>query len=206
MKQAVITLENKKVEDIELRDDIFGLPVRTDILHKVVNWQLAARRAGTHKTKVVSEVTGTTKKPFKQKGTGNARQGSLKGPHMAGGGVAHGPVPRDHGFKLNKKVVALGLKTALSLKLSEGKLKVVDTVVVGSPKTSELKASLDKAGLTNALVVRGSADQDNFALASRGLKDINVLPQYGLNVYDILRHKELVITKHALTDLQNRLK
>jgi large subunit ribosomal protein L4 len=206
MKHAVVTLENKKLEEIELREDLFGLPLRTDILHRVVTWQLAKRRSGTHKVQVVSEVSGTTKKPFKQKGTGNARQGSLKGPHMVGGGVAHGPVNRDHGYKLNKKVVALGLKTALSLKLAEGSLKIVDTTVVGSAKTSELKATLEKAGIANALIVRGSADQDNFALASRGIKDIDVLPQFGLNVYDILRRKELVITKHALTDLQNRLK
>jgi large subunit ribosomal protein L4 len=205
MKHAVVTLENKKLEEIELREDIFGLPVRTDILHKVVTWQLAKRRAGTHKVQVVSEVSGTTKKPFKQKGTGNARQGSLKGPHMVGGGVAHGPVNRDHGYKLNKKVVSLGLKTALSLKLSEGSLKIVDTTVVKSPKTSELKEVFEKAGITNALVVRGSAEQDNFALASRGIKNIDVLPQFGLNVYDILRHKDILITKHALADLQNRL-
>lgn len=205
MKVAVVTLENKESGSIDLNKDIFGLPVRVDILHQVVNWQLAKRRAGTQKVKTRSEVHGTTKKPFAQKGTGNARQGSLKGPHQRGGGVAHAMEPRSYAYNLNKKVRIRGLKTALSLKASEGSIKIIDTAVIDSPKSKDLKIKFEKLGLKSALIVRGSSDEDNFSKAARSLKHIDIIPQFGLNVYDILRHENLVITKHALEDLQKRL-
>jgi large subunit ribosomal protein L4 len=205
MKVEVVTLENKKIEDIELRDDIFGLPIRKDILHRVVEWQRAKARAGTQSLKNITDVLATTKKPWNQKGTGRARQGALNRPHMVGGGLAHAPKPRSYEYKLNKKFRTLALKTALSLKLSEGSLRIIDTAEVSSPKTKELTSAFEKAGIAKALFVRGSADKDNFFLASRSIKYIDVLPQYGLNVYDILKHEQLIITKHALTDLQNRL-
>jgi large subunit ribosomal protein L4 len=205
MKLDIVTLDNKSAGSVDLNKDIFGLPVRVDILHQVVNWQLAKRRAGTQKVKTRSEVHGTTKKPFAQKGTGNARQGSLKGPHQRGGGVAHAMEPRSYAYNLNKKVRIKGLKTALSLKAAEGLLKVIDTAVIDSPKLKDLKAKFDKLGVKSALIVRGSADVDNFSKAAKSMMHIDIIPQFGLNVYDILRHENLVITKHALEDLQKRL-
>ncbi len=205
MKLDVLTLDNKAAGAIELNKDIFGLPVRVDILHQAVTWQLAKRRAGTQKVKTRSEVHGTTKKPFAQKGTGNARQGSLKGPHQRGGGVAHAMAPRSYEYNLNKKVRVKALKTALSLKAAEGLLKVIDTAVVKSPKTSEMRQKLSAMGLESALIVRGSADKDDFSKAISSIIKVNEIPQFGLNVYDILRHENLVFTKHALDDLQKRL-
>src|SRR3954468_6702795 len=135
MRATVRTLDNQEVGDIELAEEVFGLPVRRDILARVINWQLAKRRAGTHKTKGVSEISGTTKKPYKQKSTGRARQGSLRSPQFRGGAVIFGPVVRSHEFGLQKKVRRLGLKTALSAKQSEGKLIVIDSAQVGEAKT-----------------------------------------------------------------------
>ena len=205
MKMNVVTLENKEVGSVELNKDIFGQELRNDILHQVVNWQRAKKRAGTQKTKTRSEVHGTTKKPFGQKGTGNARQGSLKGPHQRGGGVAHAHRPRSYEYNLNKKVRIKGLMIALSLKAAEGNFKVIDTAVIDSPKVKDLTKKFEKLGITSALIVRGSADVDNFSKAAKSIKHIDIIPQNGLNVYDILRHKDLVITKHALEDLQKRL-
>jgi len=205
MKVNVISLDNKESGSVELNKEIFGQEIRQDILHAVINWQRAKRRAGTQKTKTRSEVHGTTKKPFAQKGTGNARQGSLKGPHQRGGGVAHAHRPRSHEYNLNKKFRVKGLMIALSLKASEGNFKVIDTAVIDSPKVKDLNKKFEKLGITSALFVRGSADVDNFSLATKGIKYVNIIPQGGLNVYDILRHKDLVITKHALEDLQKRL-
>ncbi len=205
MKLDIITLDNKNSGSVELNKDIFGVELRNDILHKVVTWQLAKRRAGTQKVKTRSEVHGTTKKPFAQKGTGNARQGSLKGPHQRGGGVAHAMAPRSYEYKLNKKIKALGLKTALSLKLAEKNLTVLDTAVIDSPKAKDLKSKLEKLNIKSALFVRGSNDKDNFSKAINSLMHIDEIFQGGLNVYDILRHEKLVFTKHALEDLQKRL-
>lgn len=207
MKAQVVNLENKVVSEVELLDDIFAQPLRKDILHEVVTWQLAKRRQGTQKTKTRSEVTGTTKKPWKQKGTGNARQGSMKGPHMVGGGVAHAHEPRSYDFKLNKKFIKKGLKVALSLKVSEGKLKIVDTTVIdGQVKTKDVAGKLKNIGANKALIVRGDDRKDGFVSAAANIKFIDVIPQGGLNVYDILRHDTLVVTNHALNELQNRLK
>ena len=207
MKAEIINLDNKVVGEATLNKEIFGLPVRKDILHAMVNWQLAKRRAGNQKVKSRSEVKGTTKKPFRQKGTGNARQGSLKGPHQVGGGVAHAMQPRSFEYKLNKKFRIKGLKTALSLKVSLGDFKIVDTTVFDSEvKTKDLVKKFSAIGLQTALIVRGDNRKDSFMQATGNIKGVNILPQDGLNVYDILRHKTLVITNHALEELNKRLK
>ena len=206
MKTKVITLENKAAGDIDLNDAVFGLPVRKDLLSRMVNYQLAKRRAGTHKVKGRSEITATGAKMFRQKGTGRARHGDAKVSQFRGGGRAFGPTPRDHGHKLPKKVRALALKTALSAKQADGKLIILDDAAVKSPKTSELAATLTKLGLANALIVSGAEVDANFALAARNVPNIDVLPTQGANVYDILRRDTLVLTKAAVEGLEARLK
>src|SRR5579872_3044222 len=160
MKLPVKSLDNKAAGDIEVADDIFGLPVRKDILARMVQWQLAKRRAGTHKTKGISEIQGTTKKPWKQKGSGRARQGSLRSPQFRGGAVIFGPVVRSHAFDLQKKVRRLGLKTALSAKQAEGKLVVIDAARFEEAKTKALRAQLDKLGWDSVLIIDGAAVDD----------------------------------------------
>ena len=206
MKLTVRNLDNEEVGEIELADEIFGLPIRRDILARVVNWQLAKRRAGTHKTKGISEIRGTTKKPYKQKGTGRARQGSLRSPQFRGGGRIFGPVVRSHEFGLQKKVRRLGLKIALSAKQDEGKLVVIDTAHVGEAKTRVLRARLAALGWNSALIIDGSVVEENFARATRNLPRVDVLPQQGANVYDILRRDTLVLTREAVRHLEARLK
>lgn len=205
MKVNVITLENKAAGEIDLLDAIFGLEPRADILDRVVQWQRAKARAGTHKTKDRSEVSGTGKKPFKQKGTGNARQGTLRGPHQEGGGRAHGPVVRSHAYNLPKKIRALGLKHALSAKNKEGKLFVVDALAVKDAKTKAVAANFAGLGLVKPLIITAADVDAGFALAARNVKGVDILPVIGANVYDILRHKELVLTKDAVSALQERL-
>lgn len=205
MKANVVTLENKAAGEIDLADAIFGLEARADILDRVVQWQLAKRRAGTHKTKDRSEVSGTGKKPFKQKGTGNARQGTLRGPHQEGGGRAHGPVVRSHAYSLPKKIRALGLKHALSAKQAAGKLVVVDALSAKDAKTSAVAKHLTSMGLTKPLFITAAEADANFVQAVRNVKNVNILPVVGANVYDILRAKELVLTKDAVSALQERL-
>ena len=206
MKADVINLDKKSVGSVELADAVFGAEVRADIMHRVVRWQLAKRQAGTHKAKVISEVSGTTKKPFAQKGTGGARQGSLRSAHMRGGGVIFGPVPRSHAFSLPKKIRALGLKSALSSKAKEGKLIVLDAVESKKGKTKDLAKSFKKLGWTSALIIDGAEVNDQFAKAARNLIGIDVLPTQGANVYDILRRDVLVLTKAAVEKLEERLK
>ena len=206
MKCDVISLENKKVGSIDLDEAVFGVPVRTDILGRMVNWQLAKRRAGTHKVKTMAEVRGTTAKPFKQKGTGRARQGSARAPQLRGGGVSFGPVVRSHAHKLPKKVRQLALRTALSAKQSEGKLIVLDSAKMKDAKTKELKGTLAKLGWVSALVIDGAELDLNFALASRNIIGLDVLPSQGANVHDILRRDTLVLTKDAVANLVERLK
>src|SRR5690349_18871461 len=206
MKLTVKTLDNGDAGEIELSDDVFGVTVRKDILARVVNWQLAKRRAGTHKTKGVSEISGTTKKPYKQKGTGRARQGSLRSPQFRGGAVIFGPVARSHEFDLQKKVRRLGLKTALSAKQAEGKLVVIDAAKVAEAKTKLLRARLDKFGWDSALIIDGNAVDEGFARAVRNLPKVDVLPSQGANVYDILRRDTLVLTRDAVEQLEARLK
>jgi large subunit ribosomal protein L4 len=206
MKLTVRNLDNQEVGDIELADDVFGLPVRRDILARVVNWQLAKRRAGTHKTKGISDISGTTKKPYKQKGTGSARQGSRRSPQFRGGAVIFGPVVRDHAFDLQKKVRRLGLKTALSAKQAEGKLVVIDAATVGEAKTKLLRARLDAFGWDSVLIIDGAAVDEGFARAARNLPKVDVLPQQGANVYDILRRDTLVLTRAGVEQLEARLR
>ncbi len=206
MKLAVRNLDNEEVGDIELADDVFGLPVRRDILARVVNWQLAKRRAGTHKARGISDISGTTKKPYKQKGTGRARQGSLRSPQFRGGAVIFGPVVRSHEFSLQKKVRRLGLKTALSAKQAEGKLVVLDAAKAAEPKTKALRAKLDAFGWNSVLIIDGSELDETFARAARNLPKVDVLPQQGANVYDILRRDTLVLTRAAVEHLEARLK
>ena len=206
MRLTVQTLDNEEVGDIELADEVFGLPVRQDILARVVNWQLAKRRAGTHKTKGISEIQGTTRKPYKQKGTGRARQGSLRSPQYRGGARIFGPVVRSHAFDLQKKVRRLGLKTALSAKQSEGKLVVIDAARIDDPKTKALRTRLETLGWDSVLIIDGPTVDQALARAARNLPRVDVLPQQGANVYDILRRDTLVLTREAVRHLEARLK
>jgi large subunit ribosomal protein L4 len=205
MKVAVKSLDNKKVGDIDLSDAIFGMAPRADVLHRAVNWQLAKRRAGTHKAKVISEISGTGKKPHSQKGTGQARAGSRRNPQHRGGAVIFGPVVRDHGHDFPKSMRKLALKVALSSKQAEGKLVVLDAAKAASHKTKDIAKTLATLGLASALFVDEAPDA-NFARAIRNIPYIDVLPEKGINVYDILRRDTLVLTKEAVEKLEARLK
>ncbi|NBC34824.1 MAG: 50S ribosomal protein L4, partial [Alphaproteobacteria bacterium] len=187
MKVTVKTLGNEDAGEIELADTVFGLDPRSDLLHRTVQWQLAKRRSGNHKTKSISEVSGTGKKPFKQKGTGRARQGSQRAPQFRGGAVVFGPVVRDHGFDLPKKVRKLALKHALSSKMADGKLIILDEARTETHKTAAVRGQLEGLGLGSALIIDGETLDGNFTLATRNLPGVHVLPQQGANVYDILR-------------------
>jgi large subunit ribosomal protein L4 len=202
----VVGLDSKAAGDLDLDEAVFGLEVRPDILHRMVNWQLAKRRQGTHKTKGVSEISGTTKKPYRQKGTGRARQGSLRSPQFRGGAVIFGPVVRSHAIELPKKVRKLALKTALSAKAKDGKLIVLDEAKLAKPKTADLVKRLDKLGWSSALIIDGPELDANFARAAANIPGLDVLPQQGANVYDILRRDTLVLTREAVKHLEARLK
>jgi large subunit ribosomal protein L4 len=206
MKAKIVNLDNKASGELTLDTAIFGLPVRADILQRVVEWQRAKARAGTHKTKGISDISGTTKKPFKQKGTGNARSGSLRSPQNRGGATIFGPVVRSHEYSLPKKVRKLGLKTALSAKQADGKLFILADTNVSEAKTKDLVAKFAALGFTAPLIIDGEAVNENFAKAARNIKGVDVLPQIGANVYDILRHSELVLTQDAVKLLEARLK
>lgn len=206
MKATIKNLNNDVVGEIELSDDVFALPVRTDILARMVNYQLAKRRAGTHKTKGISEIAGSTKKPWRQKGTGRARQGSIRSPQWRGGATIFGPVVRSHAHGLTKKLRKLALKTALSSKAAEGKLVILETAAAESHKTKLLAASLVKLGLSSALIIDGANLDENFVRASNNIPLIDVLPEQGANVYDILRRDTLVLTRNAVEQLEARLK
>lgn len=206
MKTKVITLDNKAAGDISLSADIFGVDVRKDLISRMVNYQLAKRRSGNHKTKIRSEIRTTGAKMVRQKGSGGARHGDKGVSQFRGGGRAFGPVVRDHSHKLPKKVRALALKTALSAKQASGKLIILDDAAVKSTKTSDMVATLTKLGLSNALIVSGAAVDGNFALAARNVPNIDVLPTQGANVYDIMRRDTLVLTKAAVEGLEARLK
>ena len=206
MKAEVITLDAKKAGDVELVDGIFNMPERADILQRTVVWQLAKRRSGNHSVQSRGEVTGTTKRIGKQKGGGTARHGSGKVSQFRGGARAFGPVVRDHGFKLPKKIRALALKTALSVKLASGDLIVVDNADLKAPKTKDLLAKLSKMGLSNALFIDGAEVNENFKRALNNIPNVDVLPTQGANVYDILRRHKLVLTKAAVEGLSERLK
>jgi len=206
MKCDVISLANKKTGSIDLDDGVFGLEVRKDLLARAVNWQLAKRRSGNHKVKARSEVTGSTAKPFNQKGGGRARQGDRKAPHMRSGGTAFGPLVRDHAHDLPKKVRRLALKTALSSKQAEGRLIVIDDAKAKTPKTADLSKQLSKLGWGKTLVIDGAEIDENFALAAGNIVGLDILPSVGANVYDILNRETLVLTKDAVEKLVERLK
>jgi large subunit ribosomal protein L4 len=204
MKTKVLTLDAKPAGEIELSDAIFGLEPRADLIQRVVVWQLAKRRAGTHKTKTRGEVNRTTKKWYKQKGTGSARHGARSAPLFVGGGKAMAPVVRSHEFDLPKKVRTLGLKHALSAKAKDDKIIVVDEVAVPEVKTKALAKRLEKLGAAGALIVDGAFDE-KVTRSARNLQHVALLPASALNVYDILRSGTLVLTKAAVQAIEERL-
>ena len=191
---------------IDLDDAIFGLEPRQDLIARMIRYQLAKRRAGTHKAKGRAEIARTGKKFGRQKGSGGARHGSRRAPQFVGGGKAHGPVVRDHAHELPKKVRALALRHALSAKAKDGGIIVWADAKVAEPKTKALVANFIKIGLTNALIIDGAEPEANFALAARNIPQIDVLPITGLNVYDILRRDKLVLTRAAVEALEARFK
>ena len=205
MQLDIINFEGKKVGSVELTDGIFGLEPRADILHHVVTWQRAKQRAGTHAVKSVSDVAGSGKKAFKQKKTGNARQGERYNVHMRGGGVVHGPVVRDHSIDLPKKIRALGLKMALSSKLKDGSLVVIDSEKLESAKTNAFAKQLKKLEIASALFVGAAELDENFKKSAANIANIDVLPTIGLNVLDILNHEKLVLTADAVKAIEARL-
>ncbi|MBS7790832.1 50S ribosomal protein L4 [Roseococcus sp. SDR] len=205
MQVSVITLDNAPAGQAELPDEIFAAAPRADIMARVVHWQLAKRRAGTHKAKGMGEVSGTTKKPYRQKGTGSARQGSLRAPQFRKGGVVHGPVVRDHGYSLNKKVRRLGLISALSQKAKDGKLVVLDAATADqTAKTAAMAKQVKALGWTKALVIDAEVN-DHFARVLRNIPGMDALPTAGANVYDILNHDVLVVTRAGVEALKERL-
>ena len=205
MKLPVISLDNAQVGEIDLPEDVFGAAPRADIMARVVHWQLAKRRAGTHKVKGMGEVSGTTKKPYRQKGTGNARQGSLRAPQFRTGGVVHGPVVRDHGYSLPKKVRRLGLISALSQKAKDGKLVVIDTSAVGADaKTGQIAKQVKALGWTSALIVDAQLDE-NLARVVANVPKLQLMPTIGANVYDIIKHDVLAVTRAGVEALKERL-
>jgi large subunit ribosomal protein L4 len=205
MKIDVINLDGAKGGQVDLPDNVFGIDeIRGDILQRCVTWQLAKRRAGTHKIQVRNEVSRTSKKMYRQKGTGGARHGSRRAAQFVGGAKAHGPVVRSHEINLNKKIRALALRHALSSKVKSGSLIILDNVTVEGPKTAALKANLTKIGVTNALVIAGPEVDVNFALAARNIPNLDVLPNAGLNVYDVLRRQTLVLTRSAVEAIAAR--
>ena len=206
MKTTVKTLDNKDAGQIDLLEAIFGVTPRRDILARMVNWQLAKRRSGNHKTKQIGDISGTGKKPYAQKGTGRARQGSLRSPQFRKGAVIFGPVVRDHAHDLPKKIRKLALRMALASKQKDGKLIVLDTAKVETHKTKALAEKFAKLGLSSALIIDGANLDPNFAKAANNIPHIDVLPEQGANVYDILRRDVLVLTKNAVELLQERLK
>ncbi len=206
MKLKVVNLENKAAGEIDLDDGVFGAPVRKDLLVRAVNYQLAKRRQGTHKTKTRGEINGSTSRPWRQKGTGRARAGDRKAGHWRGGQTTFGPMPRDYAMDLPKKVRKLALKTALSSKQAEGKLIVLDAASASEPKTKAVAAQLKALGLSSALIVDGTEIDRNFQLAARNIPGVDLIPQQGANVYDILRRDTLVLTRQAVEQLQERLR
>ena len=204
MRIQVTTLDGGDAGKIDLPDNVFGLDPRADILQRCVRWQLAKRRAGTHKTKTRAEIARTGKKLYKQKGTGNARHGSARVPQFRGGGRAHGPVVRSHEHDLPKKVRSLALRFALSSRARGQSLSVLEEARLDAPKTKSLRERLAKLGFLNVLIVSGAEVDGNFRLAARNLPNIDVLPIQGINVYDILRRDRLVLTRAAVDALQER--
>jgi large subunit ribosomal protein L4 len=206
MEAQVNTLEAGPSGTLVLDDTIFGLEPRPDLLHRMVRYQLLKRMAGTHHAQDRSEVSVTGRKMYKQKGTGGARHGDKSVPQWRGGGKAHGPKPRSHAIELPKKVRALALRHALSAKMKAGEIVVLDRAEMALPKTKLLIGHLEKLGATNALIIDGAELNDGFAKAARNIPNIDVLPVQGINVYDILRRRKLVLTRAAITALEARFK
>ena len=206
MKLDVQTLAGKKSGSVDLDDGVFGNEPRKDILHRMVQYQLAKRRSGTHQVQERGDVSKTTKRIGNQKGGGTARHGNGSVSQFRGGAKAHGPRSRDHSFDLPKKVRALALKHALSAKVASSELIIIDDAVLKAPKTADLRKSLEALGVTNGLVVGGATLDENFAKAARNIPNLDVLPSQGANVYDILKRHKLVLTKQAVQDLEARLK
>ena len=205
MKFEVFTLDNETAGSVDLADAVFCADVRSDLVARTVRWQLAKRRAGTHKAKTISEVRGSTAKPYRQKGTGRARVGSTRATQFRGGGVSFGPVVRDHGHKLPKKVRRLALRSALSGKRADDRLAILDSAALPEAKTRELADKLAVLGWRNVLIVTGAEVDANFARAAANLPGVDVMPQQGVNVYDIVRRNMLILTKDAAAYLQERL-
>ena len=206
MKIEVNSLDNKKIKDIDLDKQIFGLELKEEIIYRMVRYQLAKRRSGNHKTKGISEISGTTKKPFKQKGTGNARQGSKRSPQMRGGAVIFGPQVRSHAHKLPKKIKKLALKMAISKKIKDGKFRIINELKIGKPKTNLFRSKLAGLKLDSALFIDGKDIDNNFLLASKNVPKIDILPVAGINVYDILKRDYLVLSENALNGIKERFK
>ena len=205
MKIDITTLNGGQAGSVELDDAIFGLEPRADILQRCVRWQLAKRRAGTHKVQTRNENSRTGTKMYKQKGTGGARHGSRRAPQFVGGSRAHGPVVRSHEFSLPKKIRRMALKHALSSKAKSGDLIVLDAAAVDSPKTAALLERFTGLGWSNALIIAGAEVDNNLRLAARNIAQVDVLPNAGLNVYDVLRREKLVLTRDAVEAITSRL-
>ena len=206
MKIDIKSLDGSSAGSVDLKDDIFGLEPREDLIARMIRYQLAKRRAGTHAVKNRAEIARTGKKMYKQKGTGGARHGSGRVPQFRGGGRAFGPVVRSHAHDLPKKVRALALRHALSAKAKAGELIVWNNASLDAPKTKALRGQFEKLGLASALIIDGSDLNENFCLSARGLPKVDVLPIEGINVYDIIRREKLVLTKAALDALEARFK
>ncbi len=205
MKVSIYNLEKNAVGEIELDPDVFGLYSRPDIIKRVIDWQLAKRRSGTHSTKTISQVSGTTKKPHSQKGTGKARQGSLRQVHMRGGAVSHGPIFRSHEYSLTKKFKRLGLCHAISAKLSQNSMFVIDNFDIEAPKTKIVQEKLANFGFKNYFLIDAQNVHQNLACACKSLYNVNIVPQVGANVYDIMKHECLIISTDAIAMLTARL-
>jgi large subunit ribosomal protein L4 len=206
MKVDVLKLDGKKAGSVDLDEALFGLEPRADILHRVVRWQRNNAQAGTHKVKTRKEVSYSTKKIYRQKGTGGARHGARSAPIFRGGGIYKGPTPRSHGHDLPKKFRKLGLRHALSAKAAEGRLVVIDSIEMKDAKTSALAKQVKEMGWKRALIIDGADVDANFAQAARNIEGLDVLPSMGANVYDILKRDTLVITKAGVEALEARLK
>ena len=206
MKKKLVNLDNKSIKEIELNDEIFGIKVMPDIIHQFIRYQNAKSRQGSHKTKSRSEINGRAKKPFAQKGTGNARQGSSKPPHFRGGATSMGPVNRDHSFNLNKKEKKLAIKSALSSKISEDNIIFIESLSVGSHKTKSLAKQLEKFKFNSALFIYTNDEVDqNFKKASNNLPRISLLNQKGINVRDIITYEKIFIEEKSISKISERL-
>ena len=204
MKCEVNSLDNKKIKDMALNKDIFGLDLKEEIIYRMVRYQLSKKRSGNHKTKGISEISGTTKKPFKQKGTGSARQGSKRSPQMRGGAVIFGPQVRSHAHKLPKKIKQLALKMAISKKIKDGKFKIISELKISKPKTSTFREKMTSLKLDSALFIEKDKIDSNFFMASKNVPKIDVLPLAGINVYDILKRDFLVFSENAIDGISER--